>query len=104
MSKIVEFRTNADKLALAIADFEAALPGFWWSIGQCSVGGHASCAVDGNGVQRYLLDGIEAGHPFDSGFHCDTVGGTPAEALENVMEQAMLALTELAQREGVNLP
>lgn len=82
------WQTNELDLAAAVKEFERALPGFWWSVGQCSVGAHASCAVDGKGAQAILLNGIVAGHPFDSGFHCDTARGTPAEALRNVMKQA----------------
>lgn len=81
--------TDTDDFARAVAEFEATLPGFWWSVGQCSVGAHASCAVDGNGVQSNLLDGVKAGEPFDAGFHCDTSGGSPAEALRDVMLQAL---------------
>jgi len=90
----VEFKTDAGDLSSAITEFEQKLPGFWWSVGQCSVGAHATCAVDGHGVQAFLLDGIDAGHPYDSGFHCDTHGGSPAEALRNVMEQAVEFLTK----------
>lgn len=81
--------TDTADFAAAVAEFEAALPGFWWSVGQCSVGAHASCAVDGNGCQAHLLDGVRAGEPFDEGFHVDTQKGTPAEALRNVMHQAL---------------
>jgi len=86
--------TDTQDFANAVAEFEAALPGFWWSVGQCSVGAHASCAVDGNGVQAHLLDGVKAGEPFDAGFHCDTQNGTPAEALRNVMQQAVEYIAE----------
>jgi hypothetical protein len=79
--------TDSSELTAAIDDFEAEFPGFWWSVGQCSVGAHASCAVDGAGIQRHLLNGIEAGHPYDDGFHCDTVGGSPADALRNILDQ-----------------
>lgn len=85
----MSWNTDPQDLAHAVAEFEVALPGFWWSIGQCSVGAHASCAVDGKGVQAHLIDGIKAGHPYDSGFHCDTSGGTPAEALRDVLMQAL---------------
>ena len=85
----IAWNTDAEDLRAAVIELEDALPGFWWSIGQCSVGAHASCAVDGNGVQAHLLDGVVAGEPFDSGFHCDTDGGSPAEALRNVMKQAV---------------
>lgn len=83
------WNTDTADMAAAVAEFETALPGFWWSVGQCSVGAHASCAVDGSGSQSHLLDGIEFGHPFDSGFHCDTSGGSPAEALRDVTKQAV---------------
>ena len=83
------WNTDPADFALAVAAFEAALPGFWWSVGQCSVGAHASCAVDGRGAQAALLDGVKQGHPFDHGFHCDTDGGSPAEALRDVMQQAL---------------
>lgn len=86
------WNTNTSDLAAAVAEFEAALPGFWWSVGQCSVGAHASCAVDGGGCQAELLIGINAGDPLDSGFHCDTVKGEPAEALRDVMQQALAYL------------
>lgn len=83
------WKTDVQQFASVVTEFEYCLPGFWWSVGQCSVGAHASCAVDGNGDQAFLLDGIKAGDPFDSGFHCDTRGGSPAEALQDVMEQAL---------------
>ena len=83
------WNTDTADFAQAVADFEAALPGFWWSVGQCSVGAHASCAVDGRGVQADLLAGVKQGQLFDAGFHCDTDGGSPAEALRDVMQQAL---------------
>lgn len=83
------WNTDTNDFAAAVAEFEKALPGFWWSVGQCSVGAHASCAVDGKGVQAGLLNAVPAGDPFDSGFHADTSGGTPADALRNVMNQAL---------------
>jgi hypothetical protein len=83
------WNTDTNDFAAAVAEFEAALPGFWWSVGQCSVGAHASCSVDGNGEQSDLLNGVQDGEPLDSGFHCDTHGGSPAEALRDVMQQAL---------------
>lgn len=84
------WNTDVDDFAKAIAEFERRLPGFWWSVGQCSVGAHASCAVDGKGVQSHLLNGVHGGRndPLDVGFHCDTDKGTPADALRAVMEMA----------------
>jgi len=84
----MSWNTNVEEYAAAVAEFERRLPGFWWSVGQCSVGAHASCAVDGAGVQKHLLD-CPVGDPFDTGFHCDTDKGSPAEALRNVMNQAL---------------
>jgi len=83
------WNTDTADFAQAVAEFEAALPGFWWSVGQCSVGAHASCAVDGSGVQADLLDGVKHGHPYDGGFHCDTIGGSPSDALRHVMQEAL---------------
>ena len=93
------WNTDAAALANAAAEFEQRLPGWWWSVGQCSVGAHASCAIDGHGPAAPLLDGVQAGHPFDSGFHCDTHGGAPHEALRDVMEQALAALA-VHRKEG----
>ena len=97
------WNTDTADFACAVVEFEAALPGFWWSVGQCSVGAHASCAVDGAGVQKELIELIPVNskglmidangspfeHPFNDGFHADTNGGSPAEALRDVMRQAL---------------
>lgn len=83
------WNTDTAGFAAAIAEFERRLPGFWWSVGQCSVGAHASCAVDGNGVWSHLLKGIDASDPLDEGFHVDTDGGSPAEAIRDIMAQAL---------------
>ncbi len=83
------WNTDAADMADAVREFEAALPGFWWSVGQCSVGAHASCAPDGNGDQAALMDGMETGSPLDAGFHADAGGGSPADALRDVMKQAV---------------
>jgi hypothetical protein len=86
---MVGWNTDTKDFAKAVAEFEAALPGFWWSVGQCSVGAHASCAVDGKGCQAELLKAVKAGDTLHSGFHCDTRGGSPSEALRDVMRQAL---------------
>lgn len=90
------WNTDTADFAKAVAEFEKALPGFWWSVGQCSVGAHASCAVDAKGDQSELMLIVKYDEPLDSGFHCDTTGGTPAEALRNVMKQATEYLSQLA--------
>lgn len=83
------WKTDVEDFAQAVADFEKALPGFWWSVGQCSVGAHASCAVDGNGCQAELRKGVEAGDPLYDGFLCYTDGVSLAEALRDCMRQAL---------------
>lgn len=90
----MSWNTDAQAFAEVIIEFERRLPGFWWSVGQCSLGAHASCAVDMNGPQAHLLAGITHEHPFVAGFHCDTRGGSPAEALADVMLQALDYLGE----------
>lgn len=84
----MSWNTDVQDFARAVSEFEAALPGFWWSVGQCNVGAHASCAVDACGVQAHLLAGVQKAHPYDSGFHVDTRGGSPADALRQVMCEA----------------
>lgn len=82
---------NPDDLARAIREFEGALPGWWWSIGSCSVTAHASCGPDRNGGDAHLIVGRNA---FDHGFHADLGEGTPADALRDVMKQAVSARSD----------
>lgn len=93
------WKTDAADLAAAVDEFEHRLPGFWWTVGQCSVGAHASCAVDGNGVQAHLLALCGPGEPLDSGFYVATEGGTPAEALRAVMGMALAFLESVVAEE-----
>ena len=79
--------TDTEELGKAIAEFEASLPGWWWSIGHCSVSRDASCAPDRAGADAQLLRERQ----FDEGFHCDDREGTLAGALRNVMQQALAA-------------
>lgn len=88
------WNTDVAEMAKAVAAFEAELPGWWWSVGMCSVGAHASCAVDGNGPAAHMLDAVKAGHPYDAGFHRDTQRGAPHEALSDVMKQALAYIKE----------
>jgi len=85
---MVTWSTDTAELAKAVAEFEAALRGFWWLVYQCSTGARASCAVDGNGYEAYLMAGVKGsdGNPLDKGFDCDRSesGGTPSEALQSV--------------------
>lgn len=89
--------TDTDDLAAAISEFEANLPGWWWSIGHCSVSRDASCGPEMSGPDGALIED-RAVPPedrlFDRGFHCDDKNGTLASSLRNVMHQAMEARAE----------
>jgi hypothetical protein len=81
-------------LSEAIAKFERELPGWWWSIGHCSVSAHASAAPDGRWQDAFLLEC----RIFDRGFHYDRDDRDDdrppvacAEALLNVLEQGKAA-------------
>jgi hypothetical protein len=77
--------TDADDLAAAIREFEAALPGWWWTVGSCGVSRDASCGPDLQGPDADLL----ANRAFDGGFHCDDDDGTVAGSLRAVMQAAL---------------
>ena len=79
--------TDTDNLAKAIQVFEYLLPGWWWTVGACSVSRHASCGPDVAGPDAALLEQPK----FDEGFHCDDPDGTCASALLNVLKQALAA-------------
>lgn len=79
--------TNTDDLAVAIKEFEKALPGWWYSLGNCSVSRDASCGPDRTGQDAHLL----TNRLFDDGFHCDDREGTMAESLRDVTRQALEA-------------
>lgn len=85
--------TNTDDLAAAIREFEALLPGWWWSVCVCSRTRDASCGPDVAGPDADLIES-SATKPedriFDSGFHCDDPDGTLASSLRNVMFQAFI--------------
>jgi hypothetical protein len=92
VSKGALWKTDVEDFARAVAEFEQALPDFWWSVGMCALGAHASCAVDGKSPMSARVVG---GEPLDTGFHCDTQNGeSVAYALRNVMAQALAYLKE----------
>jgi hypothetical protein len=73
----------------AIREFKTALPGWWYSLGECEVSCDASCAPTRQSPDLAL---IEKDARFDSGFHCDAEQpSTLAIALRDVMEQALKA-------------
>jgi hypothetical protein len=73
-------------LAEAVREFEAALPGWWWSVGACSVSRDASCGPDRQGPDADLL----TDRLFD-GFHHDDDFGSVAASLRAVMAVALAA-------------
>lgn len=82
-------------LEQAITEFKAALPGWWFSVGECQVSCDASCAPTWESPDIAL---IERDRRFDAGFHADLLQpSTLAEALRDVMEQALEAKAELAR-------
>lgn len=83
--------TDTNDLAAAIKEFEAALPGWWWSVCVCSLTRDASCGPDIAGPDYKLLQIKE----FDQGFHCDDDEGTLATSLRDVMRQALEAKARL---------
>lgn len=79
---------NDADLLLAITEFRQALPGWWFSVCECSVSCDASCAPDLAGPDATLLNT----RLFDEGFHADLdQPSTLATALRNVQIQALTA-------------
>jgi len=86
--------TNTNDLASAIREFEAALPGWWWSVGSCSISRDASCGPDRQGPDADLL----ADKLFDDGFHHD--GEDVATSLRIVMRAALEARASVREGRG----
>jgi hypothetical protein len=82
-----------DYIEAAVFTFERLLPGWWYSVGDCSVSAHASCGPDRAWEDAALLED----RLFDNGFHADLNNGvlsrrrTPAEALCVVMIEGLMA-------------
>lgn len=85
--------TPALALAAAIMEFERRLPGWWWSVGSCSVSRNASCGPDRNGPDAHLLQHRE----FDECFHHDGAGDV-TDSLRLVMEYALKRRAALLER------
>lgn len=93
MSEMREWQPeDLPRLVEAIREFETKLPGWWWSVGACSVSRDASCGPDRHGPDAHLLGSRNA---FEEGFHCDDRDGSLADALLDVMEQALTAKAAL---------
>lgn len=86
----------ATGLEAAIAEFKAALPGWWFSVCECQVSADASCAPTSETPDIAL---IALDDRFDSGFHADLPQpATLADALRDVMRQALEAKREIDGR------
>ena len=90
----------ADGLEQAIAEFKAALPGWWFSVCECQVSCDASCAPT---AESPYISFVGVDPRFNEGFHADLrQPSTVAEALRDVMEQALRAIAESDLRVGPN--
>jgi hypothetical protein len=82
-------------LPAAIAEFKAALPGWWYSVCECERSCDASCAPT---IESPDIDLIEVDDAFDSGFHADLPQPSSlADALLNVLAQALAAKADAAR-------
>lgn len=80
--------SDPSALASAVEAFERMLPGWWWTVGECSQTAHASCGPDRGGRDADLLEIPE----FDGGFHCDAPQpARVADSLLIVMRQGLEA-------------
>lgn len=92
--------TQPDGLETAISEFKRALPGYWFTVGECQVSADASCGPTRESQDIAL---IEQDDRFDGGFHADLPQpATMADALRTVMQEALEArcdaLKALAQQ------
>lgn len=84
------------KLAQAISRFQRKLPGWWFTVGVCSVTRDVSCGPEINGPDADLLHLRE----FDEGFHLDCPRRKQvADVLEAVMIRAMRARAKIRKLE-----
>lgn len=92
---MIDTPQHCTDLALAIAEFERALPGWWYTAGKCSVSRDASCGPDRTGPDAHLL-GCRI---FDNGFHFDdpadesTMAGSLREVLALALDARAAAAT-----------
>jgi len=85
-------------LEAAIVEFKDALPGRWYSVGECQVSCDASCAPARESQDISL---IPRDSRFDGGFHVDIPQpSTLAEAVRDVMHQALEARAMLRRLTG----
>ena len=88
--------TPPTDLEETIAEFKAKLPGWWYSVCECQVSCDASCAPTSESPDINRI--TSSGDCWDSGFHADLwQPSSLAEALRDVMEQALEAIAEADQ-------
>ncbi len=81
-----------ENLEHTISEFKAALPGWWYSVGECQVSCDASCGPTVESEHIALISGAD--DPFDEGFHADLPQpSTMAIALAAVMQAALLEIS-----------
>lgn len=84
------------RLEDAIAAFKAALPGWWFTVGECQVSADASC---GPTRESPHIELIPLDRQFDDGFHADLPQpASMADALRTVQEAALAAIEKVAPR------
>lgn len=89
--------TDFDDLASAVQEFERDLPGWWWSVGACSVSADASCGPDITGPDADLL----TDRLFDRGFDCDYLQpASVADSLREVKREALEARAKARLAQG----
>ena len=83
-------KTHPDGLEHAIYDFKRALPGWWFTVGECQVSADASCGPTRESDHIAL---IPLDKRFDDGFHADLPQpATMVEALDTVRAEAYAAI------------
>ena len=85
-------------LEAAVAAFKAALPGYWFTVGECQVSADASCGPTTESPDIAL---IPLDRQFDDGFHADLPQpASMADALANVQAQAIAAALRARSQGG----
>jgi hypothetical protein len=91
--------TNDQDLVGAIAEFRAALPGWWFTVGECSVSCDATVGPDAAHVPEPFLS------LFDAGFDGDLrQPATVADALREATRQAVEAMAAVETNATDQLP
>lgn len=85
----------ATSLEQVIAEFKAALPGWWYSVCECQLSCDASCAPTAESPDIGLIGYDEQ---FNDGFHVDLLQpATLADALRTVMRDALEAKAQCGE-------